>query len=288
MRFTIIGSRRSENTIDLIEEIERRGHTARTVLLSEIGLLFEKNSSQILWNELSLIDETDIFLFRGFEKNFRIARVLSRTALHSGKTIIDDAVATRDIANKVTQAELFQASGLPHPETFFTFSPTIFENTVSRIGLPLIAKPIDGARGESIFFIRTNEEALSCFNKNAKTHLFQKYIPIQSDIRVFIVGGKVLGAMRRYIIHGDIRSNASLGAESVAIPVTPEIIRLAQQATTLVGYEIAGVDLIETSSGYTILEVNHTPQWQAFKKATNINPAEYIIQYALKKHTTKI
>ena len=108
---------------------------------------------------------------------------------------------------------------------------------------------------------------------------------MKSDLRVFIVGDTVLGAIRRYVIEGDIRSNASLGAKSEAVELTEEMVTLAKKATIAIGYEVAGVDLAETSTGYSILEVNHTPQWQAFKKSTGINPADHIVRYALKKQS---
>ncbi len=287
MRFTIIGSRRSENTLDLIEAIEKAGHQSRTTLLSEIGFFSEDHSFRVIWNDISLLDETDIFLFRGFEKNFRLARILSRAALHAKKTIVDDAVATKDIANKASQAQLFQSAGLPHPKTLYTSSLEILETTLEHLGLPLIAKPIDGARGEDISLLKTKGEVLDFFKEHSRSHLFQEYLPIRSDIRIFIIGSKVLGAIRRHVLDSDIRSNASLGAKSEAIATTPAMEDIARQATATLGYEVSGVDLVETSSGYSILEVNHTPQWQAFKKATGINPAEHIVEYALKKHSGK-
>ena len=285
MHFTIVGSKQSPNTLDLIEEITRSGHTVSCVFLSSIGLFFQQPSSEVMSATESHLDTTDIFLFRGFEKNYRVARTLARMALSKNKVVIDEVIAHRDIANKLSQAQIFQVKNIPHPKTFYTLSREVFDTTIEKIGFPLIAKPVGGARGEDIHLIETKQAALEFFLAHPKTHLYQEYFPILSDIRVFVIGGIVLGAIRRHVLAGDVRSNASLGAKTEAIQLSAELTALAIRAASIFDYEIAGVDIMETSAGDMVIEVNHTPQWQGFKAATNINPAKEIIRYAIEKHS---
>lgn len=287
MHFTIIGSKKSQNTIDLCEEIIRSGHEVDCLGLSHAGTLFQGANAKAISELGSILDTTDILLFRAFEKNYALARVLARMALDKHQVVIDEAIAHHDIANKVSQAQLFQAAGIPHPKTLYTLSPKIFAAQIDTLGLPLIAKPIHGARGEDIHLLKTRDAAIAFFLEHPKTHLYQEYIPITSDIRVFIVGNTVLGAMRRYTVPGDIRSNVSLGAKTEALDPSPELSAFALHITQLFSYEIAGVDIMETATGHMTIEINHTPQWQGFKQATGIDPAKEIVQYALNKHAEK-
>ncbi len=108
---------------------------------------------------------------------------------------------------------------------------------------------------------------------------------IDSDIRISVVNGEVRGAIRRFIIPGDFRSNTSLGAKVEKINLTEEMTNLAKRAVKAMKYEIAGVDIIEHGGRLYVLEVNSTPQWQNIKRVTGINLAVYIIDYALQKYS---
>ncbi|OGI29418.1 MAG: hypothetical protein A2288_03810 [Candidatus Moranbacteria bacterium RIFOXYA12_FULL_44_15] len=90
--------------------------------------------------------------------------------------------------------------------------------------------------------------------------------------------------MKRYIIPGDFRSNASLGAKAEKILLTQELKELALKATKAMNYEVAGVDIIKHKKKLYVLEINSAPQWQKFKEVTGVNPAEAIIAYAIKKY----
>lgn len=141
-----------------------------------------------------------------------------------------------------------------------------------------------GQKGQGIVKIDNKKQAYNFFKKNHKGYLLQEYLEIDSDIRIFVVNSKILGAMKRFIIPGDFRSNASLGARVEQVNPTKEMIDLAKRAVKAMKYEIAGVDIVTYKGKFYVIEVNSTPQWQKFKKVTGINPAKHIIDYSLEKY----
>ncbi|MCC6046614.1 MAG: RimK family alpha-L-glutamate ligase [Desulfurococcaceae archaeon] len=105
----------------------------------------------------------------------------------------------------------------------------------------------------------------------------QKYTrKYERDIRVIVIGDKVLGAMYRYCPEGTWKTNVSQGARTEAMELTPELAEVALRATKTLNLLYSGVDIGETDEGYVIYEVNATPQWEGFARATGINPAEHI------------
>lgn len=281
-KFLIIGPASSENTSDLVKEILLQGHIATVANISDFAFTVTAQGLRISLEETSL-ETFDILIFRAFNKNSALARIIARTAIQMKKTVLDQVIAERAIEGKLGQAEIFATKNIPHPKTFHTLHLPAFLHFLKEQSFPFIAKPIHGQKGQGIKLVQNQEEAEKIFTAEARETIFQEYLPIQYDIRVFIVGGQVLGGMKRYVLEGDYRSNASLGAKTENFAPSKEMITLALEATKAFGYEVAGVDIIEHNNQLFVLEVNDTPQWQGFKEATGINPAPFIIKYALEK-----
>lgn len=285
LHFAIIGSS-SANTHDLIESIVAKGHTADIILIPKLSFQNTGNDFRISTIDKDMAD-FDIVILRSFTKNTLLARMLVKYLIEKNTVVIDEVIGTRDFGGKVFQAQCFAEHALAHPQTFHSLDATLFEEWLKVVKLPVIAKPVFGQKGIGIEKLEDAEKALSFFEIYCKEYLFQEYVPITYDTRVFIVGDIVLGAIRRNVIKGDFRSNVSLGAYVESIEVSLEIKTLALQAKKALGYEIAGVDIIEHQGKIMVLEVNDTPQWQGFKKSTGINPAHFIIKYALEKYARK-
>ncbi|MFA4817815.1 MAG: RimK family alpha-L-glutamate ligase [Parcubacteria group bacterium] len=285
LSFVIIGPS-TENTLDLVREIEKTGHRSFIVKLSDIFFEFNNGAFKALWKNKDLLD-FDIFLLRGYNKNLLFAQILAQELLVKGKIVIDDTIGKRFISSKIYEASRMAQNKINHPRTWQAVSFSSYKKILKQISFPVIAKPVYGQKGQGIEKFKTAKEYLSFFSKNPKGYLIQEFLNIDGDIRVFIVGNKVLGAMKRHLVPGDFRSNASLGARTEKIPLTKELKTLALKAAKTMDYEIAGVDILEYKKKFYVLEINSSPQWQKFKEVTGINPAKYIIEYALKKYAGK-
>jgi len=101
-----------------------------------------------------------------------------------------------------------------------------------------------------------------------------------------VVGGKALGAVKRYVPENEFRTNRH-GTKAEQVPLTKELGKIAVKATKAMNYDITGVDVLEQDGKFKIIEVNIAPEWQKFKEITSINPAQEIIKVAFKKYRRK-
>jgi ribosomal protein S6--L-glutamate ligase len=113
--------------------------------------------------------------------------------------------------------------------------------------------------------------------------IVQEYISEanQQDIRVFIVGGKIVASMKRTACKGDVRVNTSNGGTGSLIKLTGEETKLATRTAKIFKLDIAGIDIIRSNNGPLILEVNSNPGFKELQKITNIDIADLIIKFAI-------
>lgn len=282
INFLIIGPN-TENTADLVEEIKKRGHLVSIISMKEIFFEFSYNNFKINFKNKSL-GVFDIVIFRGYNKNFIEAEILAKKFLDDNKIVIDETIGKRFLPSKIFEASRLVKNKIKHPKTFQALGNSSYAEIFKKIKFPIIVKPVGGQKGKDIHKFKNIEEARIFFKKNPRGYLIQEYCKIDGDIRVFVVGNKILGAIKRFVIKGDFRSNASLGATAEKYSVDSELHKLAISAAKIMAYEIAGVDVIKHKGKYFVLEVNFAPQWQKFKEVTGINPAKSIIDYAIRKY----
>jgi RimK family alpha-L-glutamate ligase len=114
-----------------------------------------------------------------------------------------------------------------------------------------------------------------------KILLVQEYVDTKpgEDLRVFVIGGKVIGAMKRHAPDGDFRANISAGGYGEPFEVSSEFDYLAREAARICGLQIAGIDLLFDKDGYKICEANSAPGFEGFEKYCGVDIAAQIAQY---------
>jgi len=288
LSFAIIGGEKGEHINDLIDEISRTGHEATHINVKELIIISSEDGFDVLFNSKSIL-EFDVFILRSAFRSLKNeVCIIANFLLKNNKTIIDAVVGENYIAGKVYESYLLSQAGIASPLTIQIFSDKNKLVVSEKIKFPIIAKPIVGSKGRGVQKINNIEE-LEKFKiiEDSDKFFFQEYIPITYDIRVFVVGDEVLGAMKRFVGKDDFRSNASLGSEVKKMELTNSLKDIAVRATKAYKYEVAGVDVVIHNNKECVLEVNNAPQWMAFKKVVGINPAKSIIAYAVNKHNNK-
>lgn len=281
LSFAIIGPKNSQNTLDLCSAIENVNHTCVVYNINDISL-----DSKNMYNDKFF--SHDIYLFRGYDKSIIYAHILSVLLLNNKKIVLDNLLFKTIVRNKLEESILLSLKNIQQPQTIYAQSFTKWKVSLKNFSFPIVAKSLSGQKGQDVYKLNSFEDAISFFKKNSKDFLAQEYIKSDGDLRVFIVGNKILGAIKRFTVSGDFRSNASLGAKTEQHNLTDLEKTIALKAHNCMGYDISGVDLILDKQGNPfVLEVNHTPQWQAFKKTSHINPAEEIVNYSIKKYEEK-
>ena len=180
------------------------------------------------------------------------------------------------------------ASGIPVPETLITenpFSAMHFVATKKKA----VLKPLMGSLGLGSTLISDPDTAFSATRSLRNIGMpsyYQVYLEKPGyDYRVFVVGDQVIGTMKR--VSSYWKTNIAQGAQGVAVKAEeePEVYELALKATKILGLEYAGVDIAydTITQKYFVLEVNAFPHWEGLRRATGINPPDYIVEYVIEK-----
>lgn len=155
-----------------------------------------------------------------------------------------------------------------------------------QIGFPRVVKLLVGSYGEGIYLSRDSGsfrdlmELVSSLDRS-QSLILQKYIGSRpgEDLRVWVVGGRVLGAMRRRSTDGSFKANISRGDDGELFPLNSVIVDLALASAVAVNLEIAGVDLLFDGDHYCVCEVNSAPGFAGFEQATGLNVAREILPH---------
>ena len=195
--------------------------------------------------------------------------------------------------NKLRCHQLLSRKGVDMPITGFAHHIHDIDALLDSVGgTPVILKLLEGSQGKGVVLAETRKSAesiIAAFRKLDANFLVQEYIEEAggSDIRALVVGKSVVAAMMRTAAEGEFRANLHQGGNARVIKLTKEEKALALHATRAVGLKIAGVDLIRSSRGPLVLEVNSSPGLEGVEKASEKDIAGRIIKFLEKQQETK-
>jgi tetrahydromethanopterin:alpha-L-glutamate ligase len=214
--------------------------------------------------------------------------VFRMDALHrvaaAGVPVLNPPRSVEAAVDKYLTLALLAAAGLPVPSTWAGQSATAAMAAFEELGRDVVVKPLFGSEGRGLVRISDRELAWRTFHaleRLGAVLYLQRFIRHPGhDLRVFVLKGSVLGAMRRHAAPGEWRTNVSLGGRAEPCRLDAEAERLAIDATRALGAEIAGVDLMPDSdrNRLTLLEVNAVPGWRALSRVTGIDVAAAVLR----------
>jgi len=187
--------------------------------------------------------------------------------------------------NKIRTLQIMSRKGIPIPETLFAINPDNIKEQIEILGgAPVIIKLQEGTQGLGVILAETKKSAKSIidtFYKMDTSVLLQEYIEESNgeDIRIFVVGNKIVASMKRTSAAGEFRSNVHRGGGTQEIKPSSKERFIALNATKHLGLGVAGVDLIRSKKGPLLIEVNASPGLQGIEGATGVNIAKEIILY---------
>lgn len=174
-------------------------------------------------------------------------------------------------------------SGIGIPTTGFAHSPMDTSDLIEMVGgAPLIVKLLEGTQGRGVVLAETKKAAESVINAFKALHanlLVQEFIKEADgkDLRCFVIDGKVVASIQRTAAPGEFRANIHQGGSASVVKITPEERRLATLSAKVLGLKVAGVDIIRSSKGPLLLEVNSSPGLEGIESATGKDIAGHII-----------
>ena len=186
--------------------------------------------------------------------------------------------------DKLRCLQILGAKGIGLPVTGFGHSTKDIDGLVDIVGgPPLVVKLLEGTQGIGVVLAETKQAATSvieAFRGLDVNILVQEFIKEAegADIRAFVVGDRVVAAMKRQAPKGEFRSNLHRGGKAEKIKLTPEERSTAVRAAQILGLKIAGVDILRSNHGPVVMEVNSSPGLEGIEKTSEVDVADAIIQ----------
>ncbi|MDX5297479.1 MAG: 30S ribosomal protein S6--L-glutamate ligase [Gammaproteobacteria bacterium] len=285
MKIAVLSRNRSlYSTRRLVEEGQARGHEVRVIdcLHCYMNITSAKPSMHYRGGSL---DGFDAVIPRiGASVTFYGTAVLRQFEM-MGVFPVNESVAITRARDKLRSLQLLARKGIGMPVTGFANKPDDVPDLINMVGgAPLVIKLLEGTQGIGVVLAETRkaaESVIEAFMGLKANILVQEYIKEAggADIRCFVIGGKVIAAMKRQAAEGEFRSNLHRGGTASLVRITPEERRTAIEAARAMGLNVAGVDLLRSSRGPLVMEVNSSPGLQGIEGATGKNVAGMIIEF---------
>jgi ribosomal protein S6--L-glutamate ligase len=272
------------STKRLVEAAKARGHDVQVInpLKCYMNINMRQPSIHIGGKELAPFDA--VIPRIGASITFYGSAVLRQFEM-MGVYTINDSVGLSRSRDKLRSMQLLSRKGIGLPITGFANKPSDIPDLIDMVGgAPLVVKLLEGTQGIGVVLAETRkaaESVLEAFMGLKANIMVQEYIKEANgaDIRCFVLGDKVIAAMKRQAKPGEFRSNLHRGGTATLIKLTPEERSTAIRAAKTMGLNLAGVDLLRSNHGPVVMEVNSSPGLEGIEAATQKDVANAIIEF---------
>ncbi|MDR0800981.1 30S ribosomal protein S6--L-glutamate ligase [Fluviicola sp.] len=279
------------STRRLVEAAEKHGHEAHVIDHLRCNIEIEQKGPSLFFGSEYLegfdaviprVGASVTFYGTAVVRQFEMMNVFS---VNSSRGIVH----SRD---KLRCLQVLSKEGIGLPKTVFTnYSRNVGHVVESAGGAPVVLKLLEGTQGLGVVLAENQNAAqsvLEAFNGLKARVIVQEFIKEAkgADIRAFVVDGEVVGAMKRQGKEGEFRSNLHRGGTATILELSDEEKRIAIKAAEAVGLGVAGVDLLQSSRGPLVLEVNSSPGLEGIERATGVDIAGKIIAF-IEKNVNK-
>ncbi len=273
------------STRRLVEEAEKRGHKVKVVKYKNCYLSLDDKHPDVYYKGKKL-EGFDAILPRISNNMTRygcaVVRQFEMQSVYTSAT----SVAITRARDKLRAAQILAKFDVDTPKTLVSRNTSDIDDLLEQIGLPVIIKLATGTHGNGVILADTRKAAKSAlqafylYNEDGTNILLQEFVEESAgtDIRAFVVGGRVVASMQRESLDDDFRSNLHQGGMGTPVKLTDEEKKVAIKAAKAMGLHICGVDLMRSSRGPLVLEVNASPGF-GIEKVTGKDVASKIIEY---------
>ncbi len=286
MRVVILSARTGWHTDELVRALTGRGHLAAVLPYEGLTGRIGGGDAALTSEQISILD-ADAVLARIIPGG-SLEQVIHRVdALHwvenRGVRVVNSPRAIERSVDKFYTTTLLHDAGLLVPETVVCERIEDAMLAVRAMG-DVVIKPIFGSLGHGMVRVSDPDTALRvvrALDQIRSVFYVQRAIDHGGrDLRVFVVGGRVVGTIERRAPAGEWRTNVAIGGSATAVVVSPEIEHVALRAAAAVGADYAGVDVLPGRDGSLyVLEVNGIPGWQGLQQATGLDVAAAIVEH---------
>ena len=287
MKIAILSNgNKNYSTQRLVEEAKNRGHEVDVIKYKNCYVSIEQSNNAVYYKGKPL-GRYDAIIPRIASYMTKYGTTIVRQLEMQGEYVLSKSIAITRARNKLRSMQLLAKYNIDIPKTVVSRNTTDIDELLDQLGeMPVIIKLASGTHGNGVVLAETKKAAKSTLqafyltNDDGVNILLQEFVKESAgtDIRAFVVGNKVVASMQRQSLDDDFRSNLHKGGLGTPIKLTPEEEKVAVKAAKVMGLSVAGVDIMRSSRGPLVLEVNASPGF-GIEKVTGRNVAGKIIEY---------
>lgn len=272
------------SSVRLMEAATARGHQARVLDPTHCYMNITSMKPSIHYQGENLLGYDAVIPRIGASITFYGTAVLRQFEVMNTFCLNNSASISRS-RDKMASSQLLARKGIDLPITAFAHNPDNIEDLIAEVGgAPLVIKLVEGSQGIGVVLAETDNAARSVIQAfmglNANI-MVQEFIQESkgSDIRCFVIGDKVVAAIKRQGQEGEFRSNLHRGGSAALIKLTPLERATAVRAAKIMGLNVCGVDLLRANRGPLVMEINSSPGLEGIEKASGKDIASLMIEY---------
>ena len=276
------------SNLKIIAAAENNGHHCEILNTKRCYLNIESDNPEVHYDG-SVLPHYDVIIPRIGPSITKYGMAVVRQFEAMGTFCLNSSASIGTSRDKLAAHQALAFNRISMPDTAFANSPRDTQNIIDLTsGGPLVVKLLESSQGRGVVLAETKKAAssvISAFQKLNAAFIVQDFVKGAngSDIRLFVISGKVVASMMRSASDDDFRSNLHAGGKASKVKITQEERKIAKEATKAMGLNIAGVDILRSTDGPKVLEVNSSPGLQGIETINNINVASLIIDYIEKR-----
>lgn len=272
------------SSVRLVEAATARGHEVRVLDPTHCYMNITSMKPSIHYQGENLLGFDAVIPRIGASITFYGTAVLRQFEVMNTFCLNNSAAISRS-RDKMASSQLLARKGIDLPITAFAHNPDNIEDLISEVGgAPLVIKLVEGSQGIGVVLAETHNAAHSVIqafmglNANIMVQEFIKEAN-SSDIRCFVIGDKVVAAIKRQGREGEFRSNLHRGGTATLVRLSPQERAVAVRAAKIMGLDVCGVDLLRSNRGPLVMEVNSSPGLEGIERASGKDIAGLMIEY---------
>jgi len=270
----------------LLSCLAKNGMQGRVLEPKYFDIIVSRSSAKSIRYKGERIELPDLVLSRTGAGTNYFTRSVMRQIEKFGIPVYNDADSISRVSDKLLASQLLVKENLPIPKTILVNGDVDIDLIEKEVGFPCVVKATSGSKGKTVHLCQTKKDFVSLMSLLSsislkKTMIIQEFVDAQpgTDLRVWVIGGKTVAAMKRIGAEGDFRANISQGGTAELFEVTDEVDYLARETARVLGLQIAGVDLLFDKDGYKICEANSSPGFEGMDQYCGQDMAQRIIDF---------
>jgi len=272
------------STTRLRRAAEARGHKVRVMNTLKFGIHIESGTPYLTYRGKDLQSYDAVIPRIGSSVTFFGTAVL-RQFEQAGVFTLNPSHAILASRDKLRTMQNLCRRDMSVPETAFVRERSDILPAIERVGgAPVIIKLLEGTQGIGVILAETTKVAeaiIETLQSTRQNVLIQKFVAESKgkDLRAFVIGDRVVAAMRRSAVGTEFRSNVHRGGTTEGVELSEDYQKAAIRAAHILGLRVAGVDMLEGKDGPQIMEVNSSPGLEGIEKASGVSIAEHVIEF---------